>query len=50
LFTEVYMEISSLLLPPSLVHFQSSCPLHCVLVFSSLFNCAQGAVLGLSQG
>jgi hypothetical protein len=34
---KVQMEISSLSLPPSLVHFQHSCPLCCVLVFSSLF-------------
>jgi hypothetical protein len=33
----VHGEISSLPLPSSLVHCQSSCLLYCVLVFSSLF-------------
>jgi hypothetical protein len=37
LFTIVCSEICSLLLPPSLVSFQSSRPLCCVLVFSLLF-------------
>jgi hypothetical protein len=34
---KVHMEISSLLFLPSLVHFQHSHPLCCVIVFSSLF-------------
>jgi hypothetical protein len=34
---KVCMEISSLPLPPSLVCFHRSCPLFCMLVFSSLF-------------
>jgi hypothetical protein len=33
----VCMEIRSLTLPLSLVHFHRSCPFHCVLVFSALF-------------
>jgi hypothetical protein len=55
----ILVEISSLLLPPSLVHFQSSCPLCCVLVSSSLnivqvFFVGEGSVClrgyaGLSQ-
>jgi hypothetical protein len=53
------MEISSLPLPTSPVSFQSSCPLRCVLVFSSLFisqffwegvQSAQGVMLVYPRG
>jgi hypothetical protein len=57
----VHREISSLLLPPSLVHLQHFCPLCCVLVFTSLFivqfffcegggQSAQGAMLIYPRG
>jgi hypothetical protein len=37
LFTDSSAEISSLTLPLSLVHFQQSCPFHCLLDYSLLF-------------